>query len=104
MVWTRGPLYTELLQLAREQAEQYHFNDLDVYLRKPSGEEQYLNDNLVTMVIEVDCDLLRQVEKVLKPYGLTPEQAIVDFLNFCVNPATRDKAISLLLQWKNELE
>jgi len=56
------------------------------------------------MVIEVDCDLLRQVEKVLKPYGLTPEQVIVDFLNFCVNPATRDKAISLLLQWKNELE
>ena len=63
-----------------------------------------MNDNLVTMVIEVDCDLLRQVEKVLKPYGLTPEQVIVDFLNFCVNPATRDKAISLLLHWKNELE
>ena len=63
-----------------------------------------LLDDFVTMVIEVDRDLLQQVKKVLKPYGLTPEQAIVDFLNFCVNPATRDKAISLLLQWKNELE
>ena len=63
-----------------------------------------LLDDFVTMVIEVDRDLLQQVKKVLKPYGLTPEQAIVDFLNFCVNPATREKAISRLLQWKNEQE
>ncbi|MDO5153681.1 MAG: hypothetical protein Q4D50_10045 [Eubacteriales bacterium] len=61
-----------------------------------------MSDNLVTIMVEVDSDLLTEVEKVLKPYGLTPEQAVVDFLNFCVNPATRDKAASLLLQWKNE--
>lgn len=63
-----------------------------------------MSDNLVTIMVEVDSDLLTEVEKVLKPYGLTPEQAVVDFLNFCVNPATRDKAASLLLQWKNEQE
>ncbi len=63
-----------------------------------------MSDNLVTIMVEVDSDLLTEAEKVLKPYGLTPEQAVVDFLNFCVNPATRDEAASFLLQWKNELE
>lgn len=39
-------------------------------------------DDLVTIVIEVDADLLREVEKALKPYDMTPEQAAVGFLRF----------------------
>lgn len=61
-----------------------------------------MSDDLVIIMIEVETDLLREVEKVLKPYGMTPEQVAVEFLYFCVNPATRTKAMALLLQWKNE--
>ena len=34
----------------------------------------------------VDADLLEKVRHILIPYGLTPEDAIVLFLKFCVNP------------------
>ena len=46
------------------------------------------NANLETIIIEVDSDLLREVEEILMPYGLTPEDAAVLFLKFCVHPAT----------------
>ena len=46
-----------------------------------------MSDDLVIIMIEVETDLLREVEKVLKPYGMTPEQVAVEFLYFCVNPA-----------------
>ena len=36
--------------------------------------------------------------------GLTPEMLAVQFFEFCVNPATQDQAISLLLKWKAEQE
>lgn len=57
-----------------------------------------------TIEISVDSDLLEQVRLVLRPYGLTPEDAIVLFLNYCVNPETQQEAIDLLLKWKKEQE
>lgn len=36
--------------------------------------------------------------------GLTPEMLAVQFFEFCVKPATREQAISLLLKWKAEQE
>lgn len=55
-----------------------------------------------TVEICVDADLLEKVRQILKPYGLTPEDAIVLFFEFCVNPETQQQAISLLLQWRAE--
>lgn len=55
-----------------------------------------------TIKISVDSDLLEQVRLVLRPYGLTPEDAVVLFLNYCVNPETQQEAIGLLLRWKKE--
>lgn len=57
-----------------------------------------------TIKISVDSDILEQVRLVLRPYGLTPEDAVVLFLNYCVNPETRLEAIELLLKWKKEQE
>jgi len=67
------------------------------------GEDVQVNE-LETIEISVDEELLSQVKEVLKPYGLTPEDAIVMFLRYCVDPATRDHAIELILQWKHEQE
>ena len=36
-----------------------------------------MDDGKVTITIEVDAELLAQVTEVLKPYGLTPEEAAV---------------------------
>lgn len=63
-----------------------------------------MDDGKVTITIEVDEELLAQVTEVLKPYGLTPEDAVVQFIEYCVNPKTQDHAIELLKKWKEELE
>ena len=54
--------------------------------------------------IQVDAELLEQLEKIITPMGLTPEMLIVKFFEFCVDPATQELAISLLLKWKAEQE
>ena len=54
--------------------------------------------------IQVDAELLEQLEAVIAPMGLTPEILIVKFFEFCVDPATQEQAISLLLKWKAEQE
>lgn len=61
-----------------------------------------MDDGKVTITIEIDAELLEQVTKVLKPYGLTPENAVVQFIEYCVDPKTQDHAIELLKQWKEE--
>ena len=63
-----------------------------------------MDDGKVTITIEVDAELLAQVTEVLKPYGLTPEDAGVQFFEYCANPKTQDHAIELLKQWKEEQE
>lgn len=39
-----------------------------------------------------------------KPYGLTPEEAAVQFFEYCADPKTQDHAITLLKRWKEEQE
>ena len=39
-----------------------------------------------------------------KPYGLTPEEAAVQFFKYCADPKTQDHAIKLLKRWKAEQE
>ena len=58
----------------------------------------------VTITIEIDAELLAQVTEVLKPYDLTPEEAAVQFFEYCADPKTRDHAIKLLKMWKEEQE
>ena len=47
---------------------------------------------------------LEQLEAEIARMGLTPEILIVKFFEFCVDPATQELAISLLLKWKAEQE
>ncbi|MGM9600252.1 MAG: hypothetical protein ACI3W5_01530 [Faecousia sp.] len=61
-----------------------------------------MDDGKVTITIEVDAELLAQVAEVLKPYGLTPEDAVVQFFEYCADPKTQDHAIELLKKWKEE--
>lgn len=63
-----------------------------------------MDDGKVTITIEVDAELLAQVTEVLKPYGLTPEDAVVQFIEYCVAPETQDHAIKLIKRWKKEQE
>lgn len=55
-----------------------------------------MDDGKVTITIEIDAELLAQVTEVLKPYGLTPEEAAVQFFEYCADPKTQDHAIKLL--------
>ena len=63
-----------------------------------------MDDGKVTITIEIDAELLAQVTEVLKPYVLTPEEAAVQFFEYCVDPKTQDHAIKLLKRWKEEQE
>ena len=63
-----------------------------------------MDDGKVTITIEVDAELLAQVTEILKPYGLTPEDAVVQFFEYCADPKIQVHAIELLKQWKEELE
>ena len=49
-----------------------------------------MDDGKVTITIEVDAELLAQVTEVLKPYGLTPEEAAVQFFEYCADPRSCD--------------
>ena len=40
----------------------------------------------------------------LKSYGLTPEEAAVQFFEYCADPKTQGHAIELLKIWKEEQE
>ena len=63
-----------------------------------------VDDGKVTITIEIDAELLAQVTEVLKSYGLTPEEAAVQFFKYCADPKTQDHAIKLLKRWKEEQE
>ena len=63
-----------------------------------------MDDGKVTIPIEIDAELLAQVTAALKPYGLTPEEAAVQFFEYCADPKTQDHAIKLLKMWKEEQE
>ena len=52
-----------------------------------------MDDGKVTITIEIDAELLAQVTEVLKPYGLTPEEAAVQFFEYCADPKTQGHAI-----------
>ena len=56
-----------------------------------------MNDKTEIIEIEVDADLLEQVNRVIEPMGLTPEQLIQLFFEWCVNPDTKADAIEWLL-------
>lgn len=48
-----------------------------------------MDDGKVTITIEIDAELLTQVTEVLKHYGLTPEEAAVQFFEYCADPKTQ---------------
>lgn len=57
--------------------------------------------DLVTVTISIDTKLLEEVKLVLEPEGLTPEDAIIIFFDYCVNPATKEAAISMIKSWQH---
>lgn len=61
-----------------------------------------MGDEKVEVTIKVDADLLAQVTELLKPYGLTPEDLIIKFFEYCVDPKTKNQAIEHLKKWKEE--
>ena len=61
-----------------------------------------MGDEKVEVTIKVDADLLAKVTELLKPYGLTPEDLVIKFLEYCVDPKTSNHAIELLKKWKEE--
>lgn len=63
-----------------------------------------MDDGKITVAFEIDADLLVQVTEVLKPYGLTPEDAVVQFFEFLVAAETRDYAVERLKQWIENLD
>ena len=62
-----------------------------------------MEKNLETIEIEVDAELLRQVEELIRPMGINMEQLIQMFFSWVVNPNTREEAITQLLKWKEQV-
>jgi len=63
-----------------------------------------MDNGKVTITVEIDSELLAQLTEILKPYGLTPEYVMVQFIEYCVDPKTQGHAIELLKKWKEEQE
>lgn len=59
-------------------------------------------ENMETIEIQIDADLLDQLLAVITPMGLTPEQLMLSFFEWCVSPDTRDEAMAWLLKCKEE--
>ena len=62
-----------------------------------------MEENLETIEIEVDAELLRQVEELIQPMGINMEQLIQMFFSWVVDPNTREEAITQLLKWREQV-
>lgn len=67
-----------------------------------------MEENLETIEIEADAELLRQVEELIQPMGINMmginmEQLIQMFFAWVVNPDTREEAITQLLKWREQI-
>lgn len=86
-----GIIWTDELDLAAE----------DVWV---NGWPEWDENKLVTVEIQVDEKLLRLATERLKPFGLTPEDWVTMALEALVFPATREKAIAMLLKFKDDYD
>lgn len=59
-------------------------------------------DNMEVIEIEVDSDLLEQLKEVLTPMGLTPEELVQMFFEWCADLETKDEAMAWILEHKDE--
>lgn len=59
-------------------------------------------DNMEVIEIEVDSELLEQLKEVLTPMGLTPEDLVQMFFEWCVDLETKDEAMAWLLAHEDE--
>ncbi len=55
--------------------------------------------NLVTIEVEIDDDLLEQARAVLEPMGLTPEDALRMFIEFCGDPNNEEAVKEMVNRW-----
>lgn len=83
---------------------QVFYSEEPQYDNLKESRNSIMDDGKVTITIEIDAELLAQVTEVLKSYGLTPEEAAVQFFKYCADPKTQDHAIKLLKRWKEEQE
>ena len=57
---------------------------------------------MVVVSFEIDADLLEQINKLIEPMGLTFEDLIIRFLEFCADPETKEEAARLIRSWMVE--
>ena len=76
--------------------------DLDAEEIWENGWPEWDENNLVTVEIEIDSELLKRTAECLKPYGLLPEDWMVMYLEALVYPPTQDKMINLLQVHREE--
>lgn len=65
-----------------------------------NGWPEWKEEELVTVEIEIELDLIQKLEEILRPFSLVPEDWIVMALEYLVCPATKDQAEKWLLQEK----
>ena len=79
-----GVVWNDSLDLSRDEMWEH-------------GWHNWNSDQLGTIDMEIDSELLRMMEDILRPYGLRPEDWAVMALEFCVFPATQNTAAKMLL-------
>ena len=86
----RGIAWNDELTLAEEELQ-------------ANGWPEWEENTLVTVEFELDSELFSQAAEQLKPYGLTPEDWMVMFLETLVlYPPTQEKAAAALLNLRND--
>ena len=81
-----------------------HWNGAPLCRITGKGSVFYRREDVDTPLAE---DALFRVEDIAArtmEYGLTPEEAAVQFFEYCADPKTQDHAIKLLKRWKEEQE
>lgn len=57
---------------------------------------------MVTITVEIEEELLEQARAILAPLGLTPEDALRMFIEFCGDPKNEEAAIAMIKGWLAE--
>ena len=58
--------------------------------------------HMVTIEVEINDDLLEQARLILESMGLTPEDALRMFVEFCGDPKNEVAAKEMILRWTEE--
>ena len=61
-------------------------------------------NNEVSVTFEIDSDIPKKFNEIFEPQGITLEDAVREFLEFCATPGNENQVAELLRDWQAQAD